>query len=274
VLAVTPVAADQWLFARPAALLGHPRLGPLLARTFDDAAERALIRRAERTGYDVRALERAAIAWMPRGTVYVSLGPLDVTQVSERLWNRMLSPRRRASLGPAVARTEGVIGSSVTSLLVRSDCRMAAYAETVPTLVDRILSPRSAEDPSALLVWETRQIPADAAPDDAPLIQTVRRLRVTVVEREGVDVSIDIDGSMPPDAALRFQRAIAAFIRSPLGELIGAVQWMGSTANSVRVGTNTARIEQHVSWRVLEAVSDALRGQINWNSPRGRTSPP
>src|SRR4051812_17744201 len=53
-LPVLPPNTTSWVFLRPRAIDQHPQLGSIVARVFDAASERALIRRVERTGCDVR----------------------------------------------------------------------------------------------------------------------------------------------------------------------------------------------------------------------------
>ena len=143
----------------------HPELGSILGRTVDAAGERALVEFAQRNGYDIRALDRAAVAWTPHGVVYVGAGSFDSVRVASLLWDRLLEPRRQGHDPQGSLRAEGTLGRSTVSLLIAPACGIAAFAEGDDTrAVDRILTagPTDPDGPE-LLAWRARQIPGDAS---------------------------------------------------------------------------------------------------------------
>jgi hypothetical protein len=72
-----PPTATQWWLLRPREIFAHPRLGATLSHSVDHLAERALIDRAARTGYDLRALEQGLWAATPTGELALGLGAFD-----------------------------------------------------------------------------------------------------------------------------------------------------------------------------------------------------
>jgi hypothetical protein len=268
--ALTPLLPEErtaWLFARPRAIYDHPRLGPLVARTFDDAGERALIRRAERTGYDVRTLDRAAIAWTPRGAVYLAAGPLDGHHIAELLWDQLLPPRQRGTDRGGNQRLEGTLARAFVALLVAPACGVAAFAEGEgeTAAVDRVFARRAdVRDPGALLVWHTAQVPTefDRATRSA-LARFVRAVDVRVDARnDGVAVELDLEGPLPDDVAERVRGALLAVIDSPLGELANAAEWLAPDRVAMRRAGRTFSLAALVPWRHLAALADALRGEV------------
>jgi hypothetical protein len=258
-------AATTWLFARPRAIYDHPQLGPIVTRTFDAASERALLRRAERTGYDVRTLDRAAIAWTPEGVLYLGAGPLDGVRIGARLWERLLSPRRRTADRASNERMEGTLGYTFVAALVRSSCGVAAYAEGRATsVVDRIMAPREGRDPDELLVWHTRRVPSGVArvADDA-LARHVRELEVRVHDQpDGVRVVLRLEGPLPADAGARLRQATAALVDSPLGDLAGAVQWLTPQRLDLRQDAHELVASVIIPWRALSSLAEGLRGEV------------
>ena len=72
-----PAAATQWWLLRPREIFAHPRLGATLSHSVDHLAERALVDRAARSGYDLRALEQGLWASTPTGELALGLGAFD-----------------------------------------------------------------------------------------------------------------------------------------------------------------------------------------------------
>ena len=265
-VAILPRDATATLFVRPQAIFSHSRLGPILARSNDAAGEQALLERAERTGYDVRTLERAAIAWTPRGAVYVAHGPLDGARIAERLWERLISPRERNQDVAMNVQMEGMLGSTFVAALVAPACGLAAYAEgtAVRRSVERVTQANEAVDPDDLLVWRTVNIPSELAQaTGSALANPVRAIEVRVAPRaEGISVSIRLDGVSGTDAPVRVRRAIAAVAVSPLGELAGAIQWLGDDRVTIRSDNDSVTASVMVPWRALSALADGIRGHV------------
>jgi K+-sensing histidine kinase KdpD len=98
--ALVPDGATRWVVLRPRALFEHPRLGRLLARAFDDAGDQALFDRARRVGYDLRTVDRAAIAWSARTTWSAGVGAFDTRRIEAMLAFSKISGRELV-FGPA-----------------------------------------------------------------------------------------------------------------------------------------------------------------------------
>jgi hypothetical protein len=264
--AALPANASRWLFARPAAIYNHQRLGPLVARTFDAASERALIERSLRTGYDVRTLDRAAIAWTGSGTVYLASGALDTARVTATLWQRLLSPRRRArDEATSAERVEGALAHDPVALLVVPLCGAAAYAEGRDVrLVDRIAQPNDDRDPDDLLVWHSSQVPAQLARiAPAALAASVRELDLRMhASTDGLVVTLRLEGPLPADADARIRRALHAVIDSPIGDLSGASQWLDADGTPIERAPTSLTASVTIPWRALAALADALRGEV------------
>lgn len=264
--ALTPLApadADSVLFLRPHALFTDPQIGPIVARSFDDATETALIRRAERDGFDIRTIDRAVVATSPRSTVYFAAGPLDAARISDRLWERLLLPRHRTR-EDSFERVEGLLGRHLIGLLVDGRCGTAAYVEGRDTrTLDRLILPNDQHDPDALVVWQARHVPdAVAGSADTALVRQVREIDLRVSRATaGLTVNLVLAGSFTPDAMEHVRAALRAIIASPIGDLAGAVQWLDPD-HAVRT-TQPERIEVSttVPWRAALALADALRGQ-------------
>jgi hypothetical protein len=126
------------------------------------------------------------------------------------------------------------------------------------------MAPREGSDPEALLVWHTRQVPAAlAAAADAALVQRVRDLEVRVhALPEGVGVRLQLEGPLPPDAADRLRRALAALVDSPLGDLAGAIQWLTPTHFALAEAPGALTLEVTVPWRALVALAEGMRGVV------------
>lgn len=248
-------------------MLTHPQLGPLLARTLDAAGEQALVQRAERTGCDVRTLERAAVAWTPHGTVYLGSGPLDGARIASLLWERLLAPRRRTTDAQHDERVEGMLVRHAVGLGVRSACGLVGFEEHEDARVlDRLWRESTMRDPSELLVWHTSQVPPDVVHGAPTLMQQVSQLDVAVAlsaDGGGVDVRVRLEGAFDAAARGRVQAALTALVESPLGEVTGASTWLtpedsqGMTASPTEI---VRRVE--VPWRALAALADALRGDL------------
>lgn len=260
-----PRGVVSWLFVRPRALFEHPRLGAILDRAVDSAGERALIHRAGRTGYDVRTLDRVVIGWTDRGTVYLGAGSLDGRHIVSRLWDRLLSPRRRVRDRAGNERIEGVLGDTFVSALLRPACGVAAYAEgEASAAVDRIMVAQSGRDPEALVVWHTRRVPESLAQGGGrALVHSVRELEVRVSpSMDGVRVTLSLEGPLPADAAVRLRRVVAAVVDSPLGELIGATQWLIPERLEVQERSGMLMAAVAVPWRALMGLAEVLRGEV------------
>ncbi|MBL8601518.1 MAG: hypothetical protein JNK72_06305 [Myxococcales bacterium] len=277
---LSPPEASQWVFLRPAALFAHPRLGRIVAQTFDDAAEDALFTRARVTGVDVRLLERALWAETAGQTLWLGAGALDGRRIAELMWERLLPPRRRDDLGPSALRFEGSLAGRAVGLAIQGQCGLAAWAEGAPRSVDAVLptalhDDERAPDPEVLLRWRVRGLPRETAETGSDALQwRVQWFTLDAqVEARGVALTLRLEGPLPDDTAARLTRAVARFAESTLGGAIGADVWAsGAQAPSVEgpVGEGRARAlvaRVTVPWSGLEALGDVLRGRV---APQGR----
>ena len=236
-----------------------------MARSFDDATEAALVQRASRDGYDLRTIDRLVVSALPTGTAYFASVALDTHRVVDRLWERLLEPRRRTRDG-AIERVEGYRGREMLGLMVDPLCRTAAYVEGSDTRqLDRLLAtPSDAPDPDALVVWRATQLPSAFPPQaDAALIRQVSTLELGIRRAStGLDTTLRLEGSFTDDSARRVQAALNAVVRSPLGELAGAIQWLDPTRVVEFAQASRITIHVVVPWRAATALADALHGRV------------
>lgn len=273
--AIAPTDAVDVLFVRPRAAFEHPQLGPLLRRSLDARAERALLGNAERVGFDPRTLDRALRALTPRGVLYLGAGPLDARSVEERLWERLLDPRSRSRDAEGGVRLEGALVSQPVALRVRPRCGLAAYAEGGDVRdVDRLLlgrealaqgsSARDEPDANTMLRWRARVVPVVAGLD-APMIAAIRAFELRVLldpTGHGLEAMLTLRGALPSDAVQRVQRSLDAVRASPLGEIAGASSWLSGDAVSIESQREGLRVRVRAPWRALNAIADALRGDV------------
>jgi hypothetical protein len=183
--------------------------------------------------------------------------------VTDRLWDRLLAPRQRSRQGVA-ERIEGTLGRRVVGLLVDAQCRVAAYTDGGDTrLLDRVLQPNGAADPDALVVWRARAVPSGMSDSaDAALIQQVTGLELRVSRRDsGLSLDLILRGTFTPESAARVRAAVDALIRSPLGELTGAVQWLDAARSVRAVSPVEIDIDVAVPWRAALALANSLHGR-------------
>ncbi|MBI5517232.1 MAG: hypothetical protein HY909_25860 [Deltaproteobacteria bacterium] len=260
-----PRDATSFVLVRPRALFEHPRLGRALARAFDDATEEALLERARRVGYDLRTLDRALLAWGPRGTVAVALGAFDGRRITDLLWERLLTPRARGAERGGVERMEGTLVDTVVAVAVHASCGVAAWAEGDTRLVDRVLLPPESprEDPSAWVLWRTRELPP-RAPVPRAVFDHVRWVTVRASPtNDGVRVSLHLDGALPEDTPARLRATLRAVQGSPLGESVGAPEWLHPDAVPITPEPHGVALTVDLPWRAVDALAEALRGDAS-----------
>jgi hypothetical protein len=261
---LVPRDATSFVLVRPRALFEHPRLGRALRRAFEDAAEEALLERARRVGYDLRTVDRALLAWGPRGTFAVALGSFDGRRVTDLLWERLLAPRTRGAERGGVERLEGTLVDAVVAAAVHGSCGVAAWAEGDTRPVDRALLPPEGggEDPSAWVLWRTRELPP-RAPVPRALFDHVRWFTVRAWPLDdGVRVLVSLDGALPEDAPERLRAALRALVESPLGESVGAPEWLHPEAVAVARDARGVELTADVPWRAVDALAEVLRGEV------------
>ncbi len=268
VSSVLPETARDRLVLRVRTIFGHPRMAALVGSFVDGASERAMLQRAERYGYDARGLDRAALAWTVRGsTLYVGAGAFDPTVLSARLYDRLVGPRQRLRDRARNERVTGELGSGPVALLVRPACGIAAYVEgREGALVDRVMRRESAAvaDPESAVFWRTTRTITEVSPDGAALLRFVRaiELRADPSER-GLSVQVWLEGALPEDSERTVRRVASELSQTPMGELMGAVQWSGPSRMSVtRDGERGVRVQTTVPWGALEALVSALAGRV------------
>lgn len=273
-----PPAASSWLWARPRAWFSHARLGPIVQRAFDERADEALFQRARDVGYDVRQLDEAVVAW--RGLARVSAGraPLDARRMVERLWERLLPPRERIDENVAATRLVGVLGDAPVALTVDGRCGLAVFAERDPTMLDAMLHAIEATEVAEsdeLLRWESRGAPDALRGDDVGArgvfdAVTQTSLRVRLRDPDGLAVTLSLRGAMPADVASRLRAVIDALIDAPLGEAIGAAEWLATSRVRIAATRDDVAVSFTVPWRGVEALARVVRGEVR--GPRSRSS--
>lgn len=269
VSAVLPDSARDRLVLRVRTIFEHPRMAPLLGAFVDDASERAVLLRAERFGYDARSLDRAAIAWTVRGSsLYVGAGTFDATVVTERLYNRLVGQRQRQRDRARNERVTGELGAGPVALLVRPACGVAAYVEgREGALVDRVMRrdlAAAGADPSSAVFFRTTRTIEGVPPEGAALLRFVRAIEVNADPTDrGMTVRVWLEGALPEDSEGTLRRVAGELAQSPMGELMGAVQWTGASRMVVtREAGRGVRVETTVPWGALEALVRALAGRV------------
>lgn len=271
-----PNESQSWLFARPRALWQHPQLGPAVRQFLGDDGEVSLLRRAERLGYDVRTLERGAVAWTEQGAVYLAAGAFDAPRVSGLFWESLLAGRRRGSEPgrPWVSRVEGPRARTYVALRVDPRCGVAGYVENErPWLLDRAQAGNDAADPEPLLVYQARA-PFGASPGGAvgSLVGRLRVVQVTLRPRPaGLRVALRLEGDLGADPIPRVRSVLRALLDDPLGDLLAASQWLDPERVPMERGPGTLLAAVELPWERLEAIARALRGaeargELPWQS--------
>jgi hypothetical protein len=271
---VLPAGATDVLALRVQRIFEHRAMAVTLAAFFDQASERALLLRAERYGYDARTLDRAAIAWTPRGsTLYVAHGPLDGARIARRLWDRLVRARARTADPARNERLEGELVSGPVSLLVRPACGVAAYVEGPEgRLVDRVMADVTPDreglsDPDPAIWWRTTRRLERLEQTPVEGVALLRRVRAVEVHAEpaerGLDVALWLDGPLPEDAEQTLRRAIAALVETPMGSLSGAIQWAAPSRVTVtRDVAGGLRARTTIPWAGLQALAAAMAGRV------------
>lgn len=264
---------------QPRRVFEHPRMGALVGAFVDDASERAVLLRAQRYGYDARLLDHAAIAWTVRGsTLYVGQGSFDGSVIAGRLYDRLVGPRQHTEDRAHNRRVTGELGSGPVALSVRPACRMAAYVEgREGALVDRLMqrAPASIADPTSAVHYRTTRTldegPVSAGPNGAELpregVALLRFVRAITVDADpverGLSVRVWLEGALPSETEPTLRRVASELSQSPLGELMGAVQWASpSRLRIAREEGRGARIEAVIPWGALEALVNSLAGRV------------
>lgn len=276
VSAVLPSWAEDRVLIDTQRLFAHPRLPRLLARTLDQASARALVTRAEQFGYEVRTLERVAIAMTARHTtLYVAQGPMDTGRIVQHLYDRLREPRRLHQDAAQRTRVEGRLGPTLSTLVTAPTCRMVAYTEGPEgTLADRLNaptaaspeSPTSAPSPSELsepmLHWHSTQRFVGVSPSSDALMSQVRAMDLRVEPTaEGLVLELTLLGALAADAETRLRRAVRELADTPMGVLSAAAHWTAPERLSiVRETDGTTRLRTVAPWEAVEALAEGLGG--------------
>lgn len=263
-----PAAATQWWLLRPREIFAHPRLGATLSHSVDHLAERALVDRAARTGYDLRALEQGLWAATPTGELALGLGAFDGAHILALLWDRLLPPRRQSHGARGVARVEGRLARAEVTAAVDSRCGIAAWAEGDTRLVDPALTPPAGD---TLEPWTPTEVLrgrvdlADARTTEAlgPLRAQVRSVDVAAsLTPRGVALAITLRGELSGDIEGMIRARVALMTRSALLRAAGASSWCADARVGVSREAQGARVTVEVPWEALDALAEVLRGEV------------
>lgn len=266
--ALVPRAATQWWLLRPREIFAHPRLGAALSRSVDHLAERALIDRAARTGYDVRAVEQGLWAATPTGELALGIGSFDGARILALLWERLLPPRRQSHGARGVARVEGRLARAEVTAAIDSRCGVAAWAEGDARLVDPALAAPAHDPPEA---WTPTEVLrghidlGDARATEAlgPLRARVRAVEVAArLTTRGVALSVVLQGAQGEDLEAMIRARVARMSQSALLQAAGAPSWCAPTQVEVTRGEEGARVSVEVPWAALDALAEVLRGEV------------
>ena len=248
-----PAAATQWWLLRPREIFAHPRLGATLSHSVDHLAERALVDRAARTGYDLRALEQGLWAATPAGELALGLGSFDGAHILALLWDRLLPPRRQSHGARGVARVEGRLARAEVTAAVDSRCGIAAWAEGDTRLVDPALTPPTGD---SIETWTPSEVLG-------PLRAQVRSVDVAAsLTPRGVALAITLRGELTGDIAALIRARVALMTRSALLRAAGASSWCADARVGVTRETEGARVTVEVPWEALDALAEVLRGEV------------
>lgn len=268
-----PASATRWWIVRPRAIFDHPRLGRALARSWDDAGERALIARAARVGYDVRTVERALFVETREGELAVGVGSFDAARIVERLWERLLPPRRRGDGARGVTRVEGVLGRAAVSVAVDAACGAAAWAEGDTRLVDRVITahaPPSEADPSSVLTLHTELDDARARALLGALSARASSADLDgTITDAGLALSLTLRGAYTPADLPALRARVEAIARSDLFAALGAGAWARGDAVRTTADEGALGVQLTAPWSALDALADVLRGRVASGDPRG-----
>lgn len=266
--ALVPPAATQWWLLRPREIFAHPRLGAALSHSVDHLAERALIDRAARTGYDLRAVEQGLWAATPTGELALAIGSFDGARILALLWERLLPPRRESRGERGVARVEGRLARAEVTAAVDSRCGIAAWAEGDARLVDPALARPANTTDTAWTVDEVLRGRVDLDDTRAtealgPLRAQLRAVEVAAsLTTRGVALRINLRGALA-DNAVELIRARVALIReSALLRAAGAASWCADARVGVDREDGGARVTLEVPWEALDALAEVLRGEV------------
>ncbi|MEZ4394171.1 MAG: hypothetical protein R3A48_24115 [Polyangiales bacterium] len=263
-----PERTTQWWIVRPRRIFSHPRLGASLIHSVDHLAERALVERAGRVGYDVRAVERGLYAITPGGELAVGLGAFDAARIIELLWERLLPPRRRVEGRRGVTRVEGRLGRAEVTAAVDASCGVAAWSEGDARLVDRALAGShhrvegDDDTPDELVRGQITRDDRHASEALGPLTTRTRRVEVVAsLVDDGVALRITLRGelSSADEGALRARVRLAT--QSPLLRAIGATTWAADHRVEVHARDQALDLSLQVPWAGFEALSELLRGR-------------
>lgn len=265
---LVPPAATQWWLLRPRQIFSHPRLGATLSHSVDHLAERALVDRAARTGYDLRALEQALWATTPTGELALGLGSFDGAHILALLWDRLLPPRRQARGERGVARVEGRLARAEVTAAVDSRCGIAAWSEGDARLVDPALT-RSVEHrpaawtPSEVLRGRVDLNDARTTEVLGPLRAQVRSVEVAAsLTDHGVALTITLRGALRDDIEGMLRARVALMTRSALLRAAGATTWGADGRVGVTREGEAARVAVELPWDALDALAEVLRGEV------------
>lgn len=260
---------DRELWVRPREIFAHPRLGPLVSRALGDRSELELMRRADQVGYDLRTVERALITWSHDNFIAIAISSFDLPTVVERLWNRLLPPRQRATPAEGVTTLRGSLANRSVTVAFEQHCGLVVYAENAPRALDRVLGVTAREgrapaDPRALLRWRALGVASGVrVGPDAGVLARVRAMNLDVdAVDNGLSAVLTLVGPLDETDLSRLRSVARALSQSTLGRLVGAEGWM-SSERLVFVRTPTGvRVSALAPWAVVESMSDVFRGAV------------
>jgi hypothetical protein len=265
--ALVPAQATRWWIVRPRTIFDHPRLGVALARSWDDAAEQALIARAARVGYDVRTVERALVAETRTGELAVGLGSFDAARIVARLWERLLPPRRRVDGARGVARIEGMLGRTEVAVAVDAACGAAAWAEGETRLVDGVIAPPTTaldDDAEAVIVGRTELDDPRAREALGPIATRTTALDLRgVLADGGLALTLHLRGTFSPEDLVALRERVTRVAQSALLRAVGADAWTAGDAVALSLDDGALALRVTVPWAALDALGDVLRGRVN-----------
>lgn len=266
--AMLPAHSTQWLWLRPRALFDHAQLGPLLSQLTRDVGERALVADAERGGVDARTVERSLLVWRGEASLAIAAGAFDARRVIDLHWERMLPPRRRAAASRGVERIEGSLGGRAVAVATDAACGLVARAERETRLADRLLDDRRTRegepDPPEMIRWHFAGAPVEAdAPGAAALTTTMRWCELRAdPDADGLRVTLVLAGPLPSDTPARVTRLLREFATSPIGDAVGADDWLRADDARWEHEGEEWRGTLGVPWRGLRALTTLARGAI------------
>lgn len=270
-----PERATQWWIVRPRTIFAHRRLGSALIHSVDHLAERALIERAERLGYDVRAVDEALYAETEGGELAVGMGSFDGERILRQLWERLLPPRRRVDGRRGVARVEGRLGRAEVSAAVDSACGVAAWSEGDARLIDRALAGSAARargpevSPELVLRGTILRHSGESSEALGPLAARAQRLELTGhLSHEGVRFTLTLGGAFLATDVDALRERVRVVASSTLLRATGASEWASPERVTLTHEGDSLRAVVLAPWAAFDALAELLRGRVSASSSR------